>query len=285
MLPSPSSSTTGRCQWTLGIAAGLLIASGLFHVPIWFLSGDPWEGPVSWRKPILFGLSTGLTLWSMAWLYPRWQPGKLDLLLSGILAGSMLGEVGLIALQTWRNEASHFNHSTMPNAIIEVSMTILITTAFAVITWFARRSFQSLNATEDIRLAVRGGMVFLLLSCLIGFAILSHGYQQRTLGANPSIYGRAGVTKFPHGIAIHALQILPVACWCLSRAGISLLWRVRFTALGIHGFAILLMFSILQTLAGHSRFDVDRFSILLVIVALALPLALLPRWRRASASP
>jgi hypothetical protein len=39
--------------------AALLVLSGLFHVGAFLADGGPWEGPLSWRKPITFGLSSG----------------------------------------------------------------------------------------------------------------------------------------------------------------------------------------------------------------------------------
>jgi len=51
------------------IGAGiLLVLLGMLHVPVWMMDGSDWEGRVSWRKPILFGVSTGMTLWSLGWI-------------------------------------------------------------------------------------------------------------------------------------------------------------------------------------------------------------------------
>jgi hypothetical protein len=45
----------------------VLLASGLVHAGVWAVLGGPWEGPVTWRKPILFGISAGLTSLSAGW--------------------------------------------------------------------------------------------------------------------------------------------------------------------------------------------------------------------------
>ena len=37
--------------------AALLLASGVFHGFVFLFDGGAWEGPVSWRKPIVFGLT------------------------------------------------------------------------------------------------------------------------------------------------------------------------------------------------------------------------------------
>ena len=50
----------------LGLA---LTASGVMHLFVWLAAGLPsLAGPVSWRKPIVFGLSGGITTLSVAWI-------------------------------------------------------------------------------------------------------------------------------------------------------------------------------------------------------------------------
>jgi len=94
-----------------------------------------------------------------------------------------------------------------------------------------------------------------MVSCLIGFAILFHGNAQVTAGNDPSIYGKAGVTKFPHGVAIHTLQLFPLACWLMTKLGLPIEQRTRLIVYLIASTTTLLLFSIIQTLSGQSRFD------------------------------
>jgi hypothetical protein len=46
----------------------LLLASGLVHGVVFLLDGGGWDGPLSWRKPILFGFSFGITVLSLGWV-------------------------------------------------------------------------------------------------------------------------------------------------------------------------------------------------------------------------
>ena len=39
------------------LCGALLVLSGAFHAVVFLVDGGSWEGPVSWRKPIVFGLS------------------------------------------------------------------------------------------------------------------------------------------------------------------------------------------------------------------------------------
>src|SRR4051812_9304080 len=53
----------------LAHAVGLvLILSGLVHLAVFAVDGGPWYGPVSWRKPVTFGLSFGATLIAVTWV-------------------------------------------------------------------------------------------------------------------------------------------------------------------------------------------------------------------------
>src|SRR5947209_6171890 len=54
-----------RACYLIGAA---LIASGLVHLGVAALDNRPWLGPLSWRKPVTFGLSFGATLIAITWI-------------------------------------------------------------------------------------------------------------------------------------------------------------------------------------------------------------------------
>src|SRR5262245_39553990 len=54
-------------RWCYRIGA-LLIVAGLVHLGVFVVDGGSWQGPVSWRKPVTFGLSFGLTLITITWV-------------------------------------------------------------------------------------------------------------------------------------------------------------------------------------------------------------------------
>ena len=99
------------------LIAGLLLVSGLLHLGLWCFSGQAWEGALSWRKPALFGISGGLTVWSLGWVMTHLIPGTRDKFWSRVMAWSLLWEVGLITLQCWRGVPSHFNDATYAGQI------------------------------------------------------------------------------------------------------------------------------------------------------------------------
>src|SRR5690242_4815715 len=49
------------------VTAAAVFTSGLVHLGVLLVSGGSWEGPLSMRKAMTFGLSFGLTLATVAW--------------------------------------------------------------------------------------------------------------------------------------------------------------------------------------------------------------------------
>jgi len=103
-----------------------LIATGLFHVVIYAFADGGWDGPVSWRKPIEFGISGGLTALSLAAVMSR-LPRTGWLAWSCAVAVSLfLPETALIDLQRWRGVPSHFNNDTPFDLAVFDLMGILV---------------------------------------------------------------------------------------------------------------------------------------------------------------
>lgn len=233
----------------------ILVASGLVHIGVWGVLGGPWEGPVTWRKPILFGISGGLTSLSLGWAWAQlpWRRG--DLWLARLTAWALVIEVGLIDLQRWRGVASHFNRATpldswlydvMGGLILLVTLVIIDLT----VRWFRTRP----PVTADMLLAARAGLVFLAVSCLLGIWASVHGDTQVARGMPPEIYGAAGVVKFPHGVVIHAIQWLPFIAWAGRRVGFSGRTRLLLVAAATAASSLLLAYALTQTLDGRPRF-------------------------------
>jgi hypothetical protein len=235
----------------------ILVASGLLHAAIWAVTGGPWEGPVTWRKPILFGISGGLTALSTGWAWAQlpWRRG--DRWLAAATAWSLLVEVALIDLQAWRGVASHFNRSTPLDSFLYDAMGGLILFVTLVATDLMIRFFrQPTPLAPDMLLAARAGLVFLVWSCLLGIWVSVNGDMRLERGLEPEGFGLAGVPKFPHGAVIHAIQWLPLLAWAARRASLSEPARLRLVAVATLGTAIVGGYALVQTLMGRPRFDV-----------------------------
>jgi hypothetical protein len=245
-----------RRAWPLAVSGGLLVVSGLAHVAVWAVVGGPWEGPVTWRKPILFGISGGLTALSMGWVWSKLPSRRWDVPLSWITTIALMIEVGLIDLQRWRDVASHFNRTTLLDSVLYDVMGVLILWVTLVSVDLMVRAFRHrLAASEDMLMAIRAGLVFLVISCLLGIWVSVNGEYRLEQGLEPDQFGRAGVPKFPHGAVIHAIQWLPMLAWAGRRAGITEERRRQFMASAIVGTGLVLLYALGQTLAGRGRFD------------------------------
>lgn len=256
----------------------VLVASGLFHLALLWFTGADWSGPLSLRKPGLFGVSAGVTIWSIAWVLTQVVPRRYDQRLANCMAGGLLLEVGLITLQQWRGVPSHFNRATTLDATIESVMLGLILLVTAGIGWLAIRSRQLLPMPESRAIAIRAGLWLLLASCGLGLMAMCAGEWNLANGQSPEVWGRAGVLKYPHGAALHAIQVLPLLSSLLHQ------FRVAHSAAVLKGAVVaqvlFLAHAVLQTVQGRSRSDVD-WQGSVALVGAGLLFLLLPQIYRA----
>jgi len=256
--------------WPLAAWGGLLVLSGVFHLAIWGITGGPWEGPVTWRKPILFGISGGLTSLSMGWAWSHLSRWRSDRLLARSATLALVVEVALIDLQCWRGVASHFNRSTRLDSLLYDAMGMLILWVTAVIVMVTVRFFrQPVAMPADLLLAARAGLIYLVFSCLLGMWVGINGDIRMQQGLAPEQFGRAGVPKFPHGAVIHALQWLPLLAWLAARARFSSATRLRLVSIAGRATGLLLIYALGVTLLGRPRFDPPAGLAALLLVAIA----------------
>jgi hypothetical protein len=229
------------------VCGGLLILSGLFHGVVYLVDGGPWDGPVSWRKPIVFGLSFGVTLVTLAWILGFLRPGKVVAwIIVGILAVASIGEVALISMQKWRGVASHFNESTPFDESVFSMMGLLVTVVIVLTVVLTLWSFFRLDAPPSLALAIRAGLVTMLVGQAVGAQMIVEG---------GNTYGAAGALKVPHALSLHAIQVLPALALLLLLSRTAERQRVRVVALGIVGYAVLIASALLQTYEGRAPLD------------------------------
>lgn len=243
-------------SWLLAAIGLVLVASGCVHLAVWAVLGGPWEGPITWRKPILFGISGGVTAISLGWAWSRLPFRRGDIWLAAATAWALLIEVVLVDLQRWRGVASHFNRETQLDSLLYDLMGYLILFVTVVIVDLTIRFvWQRAAVAADMLLAARAGLLFLAISCVLGIWASAHGDMRAAAGLSPETFGAAGVTKFPHGMALHAIQWLPMLAWAASRTGLTDSTRWRLVAMATVGTALLLAYALTQTLTGRGRFD------------------------------
>src|SRR5215471_15544098 len=236
-----------RYQKFLYSVGSLLLASAVFHAVVLVVTGGSLEGDVSWRKPILFGESFGLTAiftaWVMTFLPKRRFVGWL---LALILGSANVYEVVWVCFQQWRGVPSHFNTSTpFDGSLFNLAGISIGFTGIAILVvtiW----SFVRLDAPPSFVWAIRTGLVLLALGQVFGIPMIR---------LSSHTFAPAGNMKVPHALSLHALQVLPVLTWLLSFADWSEARRTRTVIVAAAGYVPLVAVSALQAFSGRAPLD------------------------------
>jgi hypothetical protein len=260
-----------RLGYLVGAA---LILVGLAHLLAWLFVGGAWAGPVSFRKPTTFGISFGLTTVTMAWVAGQLRiSDRTGWLLMVPLVLADTSEVVWVSVQRWRGVAAHFNDDTaLDNLLFVVMGGVAVGVAATVILVVAVLSFTHMRAAPSMALAIRAGLLILLVAQVVGGWMIQHGLGLADQGATDGLttFGAAGVMKVPHAVAIHGIQVLPALAWLLSFAALPEQRRVGLVRVAVGGYVALVVVSVLQTASGVAPFDVGVVAALLYLLGVAL---------------
>jgi hypothetical protein len=260
-----------RLGYLVGAA---LIVVGLCHLLAWLVVGGAWAGPVSFRKPTTFGISFGLTTVTMAWVAGQLRiSDRTGWLLLVPLVVADTSEVIWVSLQRWRGVAAHFNDdTTLDNLLFVLMGGVAVAVAATVILVVAVLSFTAMRAAPSMALAIRAGLLILLVAQVVGGWMIQHGLGLAEEGATDGLttFGAAGVMKVPHAVAIHGIQVLPALAWLLSFAALTEPRRVGLVRVAVVGYVALVVVSVLQTASGVAPFDVGVVAAVLYLLGVAL---------------
>ncbi|GAA3135233.1 hypothetical protein ACFQ0X_13025 [Streptomyces rectiviolaceus] len=241
---APALWRSARPAERLSCATGaVLILSGLAHLLVFAVDGGPWEGPVSWRKPVTFGLSFGLTLITVAWVTSYLRMGtRTRTALLVLFAADCVLEVGGITLQAWRRVPSHLNMETGFDSAVSMSLAVGGGILVVLLSAFAVASFRHRpGGPTGMPLALRSGFAILLVALASGAAMIARGVFLTRTGHQESAYGSTAPLKPLHGVSLHAVLVLPALAWLMSRTswGERTRQRVMTTAVGCYVVAVL----------------------------------------------
>ncbi|MFE2509486.1 hypothetical protein ACFXC9_13680 [Streptomyces naganishii] len=224
----------------LCLATGLLLVlAGLAHLVVFAVDGGPWYGPVSWRKPVTFGLSFGVTLVAVAWVTSYVRLGeRTRALLLGVFAADCAVEVGGITLQAWRGVPSHLDMETPFDTAVSMTLAAGGGVLVVVLTVFAVASFRHRPAgPAGMALAVRAGFAVLLVALASGAAMIARGVVLTRTGHQQAAYHSTAPLKPLHGVSLHAVLVLPALAWLLSRTSWSEAVRRRIVTGAVLAYA------------------------------------------------
>ncbi|MGW0940938.1 hypothetical protein ACWD4O_00100 [Streptomyces sp. NPDC002623] len=240
--PHPRYPQYHRLYRLCGATALLLILSGLVHLVVFAVDDGPWNGPVSWRKPVTFGLSFGVTLLAVVRVtsYLRVGP-RLRAALLGVFAADCVVEVGGITLQAWRGVPSHLDMETPFDTAVSMTLAVGGGVLVVLLTVFAVASFRHRpTGPAGMSLAVRSGFAILLIALASGAAMIARGVVLTRTGHQEAAYASTASLKPLHGVALHAVLVLPALAWLLSRTSWSetVRWRIVAAAAGCYAAAV-----------------------------------------------
>jgi hypothetical protein len=219
----------------------LLLTSGAIHLGILAVGGGSWEGPLSFRKPAVFGLSFGLTLitivWAVSFLPLR---GRTRGILLGALTAACILETALVSLQAWRGVPSHFNTETTVDALVARALAaggFALVVIIVVLTVAAFR--RNPTVPISVRVAIQFGFVVLCGAMAIGAVMIARGMMLVFAGEPARAYATGGALKPTHAVTMHAILVLPALAWLLSFADWSEQRRLRAVLIASAGYVVL----------------------------------------------
>ncbi|MCS4435496.1 hypothetical protein [Aquiflexum gelatinilyticum] len=180
-----------------------------------------------WMKPMKFAVSIGIFSWTMAWyLFYLPQIRKVQKIKLTIIT-AMIIEMVIIIYQASRGELSHFNVSSVGNAVLFQIMGIAILINTIMVFW-AYRLFSVVESLfAGYKRGIRLGMLIFIVASMEGYlmaANLSH-----TVGAPDGQEGifflnwakAYGDLRIFHFFGIHALQTVPLFAWYFARKDVK----------------------------------------------------------------
>ncbi len=241
-----------RATYSVG---GVLFLSGVIHLAILLMSGGTWEGPVSLRKAATFGLSFGLTLVNVTFIasfVPLKDRTRTTLL--SIFAVACVLETFLVSLQAWRGVPSHFNVETPFDAAVARTLAVGGFTLVAIIVALTAAAFRAGTALPPgLRLAIRAGFVALVGAQIAGGVMIATG-MRLVFGGDPQrAYAAGGWLKPVHAVLMHAILVLPMLAWLISRTDWDQRTQARALRMGIVLYALVVVAIVVVSVLSAGR--------------------------------
>ena len=257
--------TDGRRVERLGYAAGaLLIASGVIHIALLLGSGASWDGPLSLRKAITFGLSFGMTSIAIAWVTSFLQlRGRTRTMLLGAFTAACVFETALVSLQVWRGVPSHFNLETTFDGLVARTLAAGGATLVAVIGALTVAAFRAdPRLPLSLRIAIRAGFVLLVCAMVVGGLMIAKGMLLVLAGNPQAAYTLGGTLRPTHFAMMHGILLLPGLAWLLSFADWTEARRVKLVLAAVFSYALFA-----GTIAAGNLGGLDLLSFPIVTIA------------------
>ncbi len=210
----------------LAHAALFVIVAGLAAMDDYQITGHN-----RWIKPTKFAASVAVYTWTLGWYLGYLKGPRVSArVISGGVAFCMVVEIVCVVLQAARGRISHFNTDPGFDGAVFSLMGILIVANTLLVIWaLALFCFSRVDLPAAYLWGIRLGIAIFLLAGLEGFVMTNRAAH--TVGLKDGGPGlpllnwstAAGDLRVAHFIGLHALQLVPLAGFWLSRRGRTVL--------------------------------------------------------------
>jgi hypothetical protein len=216
----------------LALTGWLMLATSVVLLSIAPFDSRTIMGINPWIKPLKFTISITIFVWTLGWFlhYLSNRPWAVRFISWGVFFVFAV-EMFCIILQAARGTTSHFNIKTPFDAAIFSTMGLAITVntmlVLLVLLLFFGRTAKPLPL--PYLWGIRLGLLLFLLASIEGMVMISqlaHTVGQPDGGPGLPLVNwstRAGDLRIAHFLGFHALQLLPLVGYSLSR------WRERLS--------------------------------------------------------
>jgi len=272
------------------------------------------SGVPAWVKPSKFAISISVYAFTFAWLLGFVEGhSRLVRVMANVTVVSVVVEMVAIITQAARGTISHFNISTPFNSFVWMSMGTFIVLVWTMNLLLAILLIRQRMADRAFAWALRLGVLISFVGMAVAFlmvrptpqqvAAIASGYGGRIAGAHtvgvadggPGLLFLgwstvAGDLRVGHFVGLHALQVLPLLGWLLSRRKgvlvflsdrdrLALVWSTGLAYIGLVALVVW------QALRGQSVIHPDAStiaaaSLLALAVVLSIAIIVARVWNR-----
>jgi hypothetical protein len=223
-----------------------------------------------WIKPMKFSASVGLYLWTIAWFlgYLKRTPNSVKIV-GWSITFCMAVEMICVVTQAARGTISHFNTSPgVDGAVFSLMGILIVLNTLLVMYVLALFCLTHVELAPAYLWGIRLGMLVFLVSSLEGFAMT--GQKAHTVGQPDGGPGlpvlnwstQAGDLRVAHFIGLHALQLIPLVGFFLSkRHATPLLPPAGWTIVVTLSYSLVVAALYLQAIHGQPFIGMERASI------------------------
>lgn len=228
-------------QRLLFVSGSALLVSMLVHGVALAATGFQMQGPVSFRKAMTFAETGWLLCWAVGWLLPlitmrRWERITV---VAGTWAFAVI-ETFVMSLQVWRGQPSHYNLATPVDGLLFGASGVIAFGFLLSMLVLLRAAFRERQLAPSLLFAIRAGTIIMLTGVLTGLLMIYNfgGIWQGLMRSGNLLSGSptpiaegsgGGDIVLLHALAVHGLNLVPLAAWLLSYSSLPEQQRYRIT--------------------------------------------------------